>query len=86
MIKTISIRALALLLLPALLASCGHHHPANRQAVANDMDELHANIDAVKNNPSLTDPSKAGPPIHVDPYPKSAGMHGEHGHAGMSMK
>lgn len=85
MIRTSSIRALALSLLGALLASCGQQ-PAQRPIVANDMDELHANIDAVKNNPSLTDPSKAGPPIHVDPYPKSAGMHGEHGHAGMSMK
>lgn len=85
MIKTNSIRALALSMFAALLASCGQQ-PAKPPTVANDMDELHANIDAVKNNPSLTDPSKAGPPIHVDPYPKSAGMHGGHGHAGMGMK
>lgn len=62
-----------------LLASCGQQpgpaQPVSMpQAGQSDLDEVHALIKAVKDNPSVKDPSLAGPPIHVDPYPKSAGM------------
>ena len=78
-------RSLVLLMAIGVLAACGQH-PVPSQVVPSDIEEARADIAAIKNNPSLTDPSKAGPPIHVDPYPKSAGMHGGHGHAGMGMK
>lgn len=79
-------RSLILLMAIGVLTSCGQH-PTPSQVVPSDIEEARADIAAVKNSPSLTDPSKfAGPPIHVDPYPKSAGMHGGHGHAGMGMK
>ena len=72
------------LLIPLLsfgmLASCGQHPPgataASRpQASQSELDEVHSLVQAVKDNPSVKDPNQAGPPIHVDPYPKSAGMH-----------
>ena len=78
-------RSLALVMTIGMFTACGQH-PAPSKVVPSDIEEARADIAAIKNNPSLTDPSKAGPPIHVDPYPKSAGMRGGHGHAGMGMK
>ncbi len=87
MIRIDASRPLVLLMIVEVLASCGQHPAPPRQIVPSDIEEARADIDAVRNNPSVTDPAKfAGPPIHVDPYPKSSGMHGGHGHAGMSMK
>jgi hypothetical protein len=55
------------------LSSC---HGAKRQTKAkHDLEEIHADINAVKNNPSYTPGSnQAGPPLHLDPYPHSAAM------------
>jgi len=57
-----------------LLAACGQQTPQPKPAQS-ELDEVHALVQAVKDNPSVQDPNKAGPPIHVDPYPKSAGAH-----------
>jgi len=63
-----------LLLLLGLLASCSQQIP-QRKPVQSEIDEVHALVQAVKDNPSVKDPSQAGAPIQVDPYPKSAGAH-----------
>ena len=84
MIRISSNRALLLTAI-GLLTSCGQQ-PAPRQAsVPNDIAEARADIEAVKNSPSLSDPKFAGPPIHVDPYPKSAGMSHMHGKGDVGM-
>jgi hypothetical protein len=66
-----------LLCLPLVLifpTSC-ERRPQHVNAYNKEAQELHADIDAVKNSPSLQPGSnQAGPPIHVDPYPHSAGM------------
>jgi hypothetical protein len=33
-----------------------------------DINEVRANIEAAKRNPSIADKSKAGSPIHLNPY------------------
>jgi hypothetical protein len=33
-----------------------------------DINEMRANVEAAKRNPSIADKSKAGPPIHLNPY------------------
>jgi hypothetical protein len=68
--------ALRLMCLPLsllVLVSCGRA-PHETSAYQKEAQELHGDIEAVKSSPSL-DPSsnQAGPPIHVDPYPHSAG-------------
>lgn len=73
-----SFRLLAIPVALGLLTSCGQQ-PAPTKAklpmtAQGDIDEMHADVEAAKRNPSYVDPSKAGPPIHVDPNPKSAGM------------
>jgi hypothetical protein len=72
--------ALRLLCLPVafgLLSSC--ERPTRHFDVTHDMKELHADIDGIKKSPSLQPgSSEAGPPIHVDPYPHSAGMSHRH--------
>lgn len=74
-------RAVWLLCLPlSLLASCA---PPSASAAPNGDREMQQLIEATKNNPSLQPGSnQAGPPIHVDPYPHSAGMvhHDESAH------
>jgi hypothetical protein len=71
--------ALRMLCLPialSVLSSC-ERHPAQVQAKSNRVDEIHQLLDATKRNPSLKPGSnEAGPPIHLDPYPHSAGMAG----------
>jgi hypothetical protein len=83
--------ALRLLCLPVAmvaLSSCQRQHPQqqqqqkfveNRDADA-EMRETRQLIEETKRHPSLQPGSnEAGPPIHVDPYPHSAGMkHDEH--------
>ncbi|HWI88968.1 MAG TPA: hypothetical protein VNS11_06995 [Sphingomicrobium sp.] len=68
--------AFRLLCLPfaaLVLISCGRQ-PHQINAYQKEAQELHGDIDAVKNSPSLDPASnQAGPPIHVDPYPHSAG-------------
>ena len=68
---------LPLLCLPlvlVVLTSC-ERRPQHVSAYDKEAQELHADIDAVKNSPSLEAGSnQAGPPIHVDPYPHTAGM------------
>ena len=79
---TRAVRTLPLLAIPValgLLTSCGQQSAARTgpklpTTAQGDIDEMHADVAAAKQNPSYTDPSKAGPPIHVDPNPKSAGM------------
>jgi hypothetical protein len=66
-------RILCLPLVLALLTSC-ERRSQHVKAGDKEVQELHADIDAVKNSPSLQPGSnQAGPPIHVDPYPHSAG-------------
>ena len=42
--------------------------------------EIQALVESTKQNPSMTDPSKAGAPLNFDPYPKSGGKHHEMDH------
>jgi hypothetical protein len=67
-------------LISGLLTSCGQQAAAVRQPPARtakaDVQEVEALVAAVKQHPSLVDARKnAGPPIHVDPVPHSAGGH-----------
>jgi hypothetical protein len=65
---------LQLLAALGLLTACGQQaSPPVAKPAQSEIDEVHALVQAVKNNPSVKDSSKAGPPIHVDAYPKSAG-------------
>jgi hypothetical protein len=71
---------LALPLTAGLLTSCGKQVAPVRQAPPRtakaDVQEVEALVAAIKQHPSLVDPRKnAGPPIHVDPMPHSAGAH-----------
>src|SRR5689334_19355585 len=87
--------ALRLLCLPlalSLLTACGRQataaptKPQVQEHKAKETLEVFQPVEATKNNPSLQPGSRlAGPPIHVNPYPKSAGMaHDEHGHHDMT--
>jgi hypothetical protein len=68
------LRLLCLPLALTVLTSC-ERRPQHVSAYDKEAQELHADIDAVKNSPSLKPGSnEAGPPIHVDPYPHTAGM------------
>jgi hypothetical protein len=72
-----TLRLLCLPLSVALLSSC--ERQSRRLDVEHDLKELHADIDGIKKSPSLQPGSgQAGPPIHVDPYPHSAGMSHRH--------
>lgn len=65
-------RLLCLSLAVAVLASCARAPAAKAPDDALEVQQL---IEATKANPSLQPGSnEAGPPIHVDPYPRSAGM------------
>jgi hypothetical protein len=73
-------RLLALPLTAGLLTSCGQQAAPVKQTPAGmakaDVQEVEALVAAIKQHPSLVDPRKnAGPPIHVDPMPHSAGAH-----------
>ena len=73
-------RLLALPLTVGLLTSSGQQAAPVRQTQANpakaDVQEVEALVAAIKQHPSMVDPRKnAGPPIHVDPMPHSAGAH-----------
>ena len=63
-----------------LLAACGQQPaPAKAAGVVktpkSEIDEVHALVAATKQHPSLVNGGKdAGPPIHVDLFPKSGGM------------
>jgi len=75
-----ALRLLALPLTAGLLTSCGQQAAPARQAPPRtakaDVQEVEALVTAIKQHPSLIDPLKnAGPPIHVDPMPHSAGTH-----------
>ena len=69
--------ALPLLCLPialAAIAACSRPQPPVQKMSASP-EELRANIQAIQAHPSLEPGSnEAGDPIHVDPYPHSAGM------------
>jgi hypothetical protein len=72
------VRLLCLPVAFAALASCTQHpqQPAHKLTEGEETQELLA---AMKSNPSLQPGSKeAGPPIHVNPYPASAGMNAKH--------
>lgn len=84
---------LRLLCLPiafAAMASCGQRQqqwqqqqqlPPHKLSEGEEIQEL---LVAMKNNPSLQPGSKeAGPPVHVSPYPISAGMNARHAPHGM---
>ena len=61
-----------------LLTACGRQ-PAPQPHVMNDIEEMHADVEAVKQNPSVADPGKyAGPPIHVNLTAGSGGAAHQH--------
>ena len=88
--------ALRLLCLPlafGMLIACGRQaedqapaKPQVKEQRTKESQEIFQVIEATKNNPSLQPGSnQAGPPIHVNPYPKSAGMaHDKHAHHDMA--
>jgi hypothetical protein len=88
--------ALRLLCLPltlSMVTACGRQaegqataQPQPKEIRTKESQEIFDDVQAMKNNPSLQPGSnQAGPPIHVNPYPKSAGMaHDEHGHHDMA--
>ena len=53
-----------------LLAACGRQPAPARQeptvSAKDEIDEVNALIEATKQNPSVANPAKAGPPIHVN--------------------
>ncbi len=74
-----ALRLLALPLTAGLLTSCSQQAAPVKQAPARtakaDVQEVEALVAAIKQHPSLVDPRKnAGPPIHIDPVPHSAGV------------
>ena len=76
----LALQLLALPLTAGLLTSCGQQAVPVKQAPARtakaDVQEVEALVAAIKQHPSLVDPSKnAGPPIHVDITPHPAGVH-----------
>jgi hypothetical protein len=77
-------KQLCLALAVGLLTACGQQpapsKPEPVKTAQDDLAELHADIEGAKQNPSYTDPSKAGPPIHVDPFPKIGGKAGSASH------
>lgn len=86
-----AVRLLCLPLALSLLGACGHDAQPKPEAQAqpqkpNEAEEMFQVVEATKNNPSLrTDANLAGPPIHVDPYPKplAKGQDAEHAHHDM---
>jgi hypothetical protein len=88
--------ALPLLCLPlalSMVTACGRKaesqataQPRPQEIRTKESQEIFDDVQAMKSNPSLQPGSSlAGPPIHVNPYPKSAGMaHDEHGHHDMA--
>lgn len=85
---------LRLLCLPiafAAMASCGQRQQQWQQQQQpppphklSEREEIQELLVAMKNNPSLQPGSKeAGPPVHVNPYPISAGMNARHAPHGM---
>jgi hypothetical protein len=70
--------ALRLLCLPitlSLLSSCQRNPPPPPAVPDHRVEEFNATVKATKQHPSLQPGSnEAGPAIHVDPYPHSAGM------------
>lgn len=62
-----------------LLAACGQQpatpKPELVKSAKSEIDEVDALVAATKQHPSLVNGAKdAGPPIHVDPVPRSNGM------------
>jgi hypothetical protein len=75
-----ALRLLAVSLVIVLMTSCGQQVAPARQpppkTAKTDVQEVEALVAAIKQHPSLVDaPKNAGPPIHVDPMPHSAGTH-----------
>jgi len=66
-----------------LLTACGQQ-PAPAKAekpvktAQSEIDEVHALVAGIKQHPSMVNAKDAGPPIHVDPFPKSSGMASHH--------
>jgi len=76
----LALQLLALPLTAGLLTSCGQQAAPAKQVPARtakaDVLEVEALVAAIKQHPSLVDARKnAGPPIHLDPMPHSAGTH-----------
>ena len=77
------VRLLCLPIALGALASCGQHaqQQPHKLTEAEETEEL---LVAIKINPSLQPGSReTGPPIHVNPYPTSAGMNAKHAPHGM---
>jgi hypothetical protein len=77
------VRLLALPLTIGLLTSCGQQAAPVKQSpvktAQDDVLEVEALVAAIKQHPSVVDARKnAGPQIHVDPMPHSAGTHHAH--------
>jgi hypothetical protein len=73
--------SLVCIMILGMLAACSAK-PANDPSPTAEIQEVRALVQATSHHPSLVDRARdSGPPIHVDPYPKSAG-HPRQGMAG----
>jgi hypothetical protein len=82
-------RTVVVTMVIGLLTSCGQQPaPVPPKTAKSDVDEMRADVEAVKNSPSLTNPSKfAGAPIDVKLYHNSSEARHVNGeaHAGMNI-
>jgi hypothetical protein len=71
--KTIAGPAFASLMILGMLSACSAK-PEKTPSQSAEIQEIHALVHATSLHPSLVDRAdNAGPPIHVNPYPTSAG-------------
>jgi len=81
MMRTSSALRMSTGIMLGLLTACGQQPIAAPPAktAKSDIDEVEALVAATKQHPSLVNAKDAGPPIHVDPFPKTGGMvHHQH--------
>jgi hypothetical protein len=79
--RTIAGRSLACMMILGTLADCSAKQD-KAQSQSAEIQEVRALVRATGQHPSLVDRADhAGPPIHVNIYPRSAGPH-HHGMAG----
>ena len=74
-----ALTALCLAASPLGLTSCSRETTLapHAQAAQDDLKEVHALVQGIKDHPEMQPGSdSAGPPIQVDPYPHSSGMSG----------
>jgi hypothetical protein len=73
--------SVACIMILGMLSACSAKQE-KRQSQAAEIQEVRALVQATRQHPSVVDQADhAGPPIHVDPFPRSAG-HRHHTMAG----